>query len=221
MALTTVLFDLDGTLLDTVLELTTILNQMLEGTQYPTVPISIVRDTISQGAAAILQASLGIDKSDVRLKEWHTRYLNLYETSIGKFTQPYPGVIELIKLIETQQLRWGVVTNRLARHAKPLLQKFNLSPSQNCIVTADTLNKSKPDPAPLLHACELLDAKPEQCVYIGDAHTDIIAGKQAGMKTLIALYGYIPAQINPHSWEADGGLKAPIELLQWLRKYTI
>lgn len=220
MKLTTILFDLDGVLLDTVFELTSTLNLLLEQDARPTVNVTAVRDVISQGSAAIIEKCVGIEKTDPEFQVWCDKFLAHYEKSIASQTKIFPGILEVIQKIEQQKMQWGVVTNRTNRHTFSLLDKLNLMPPNGCVVTAETLNIPKPAPEPLWHACDLLKTPPESCVFIGDAQTDVLAGNRAGMNTLIALYGYIPSNINPLSWGADGTIHSPLELLIWLKEHN-
>lgn len=220
MKLTTILFDLDGVLLDTAHELTLALNQLLQQVGRPAVQTSVVRDVISQGSAAIIENGLGIDKTDPKFESWCEKFLAIYEASIANETKIFPGIPDVLQKIEQQKMQWGIVTNRNNRHTFSLLDKLNLMPPNGCVVTAETLNIAKPAPEPLWHACEMLQALPENCVFIGDAHTDIMAGNRAGMNTLVALYGYIPSKVNPLSWGADGTIHSPLELLIWLKEHN-
>lgn len=136
---------------------------------------------------------------------------------VEKFdTQFFPNVEKVLAHLENQQIPWGIVTNKLTRHAQPLLKALNMETRPGCLVCGDTLAKAKPDPLPILHACELLQQDPAHCIYVGDAATDVTASKAAGMKSLVAMYGYIHEEDDPYLWEADGYIQEPLELIQWL-----
>jgi phosphoglycolate phosphatase len=123
---------------------------------------------------------------------------------------------ELLDQLETLGYNWGVVTNKPGWLTDPLLKNLGLHDRAACIVSGDTLERRKPHPAPMLHACELIGSKPEHCVYVGDAERDVEAGRNAGMHTLVALFGYFQAHDRPHEWHADGMIQAPSDLLTWL-----
>ena len=118
--------------------------------------------------------------------------------------------------LEVNRYRWGIVTNKPGWLTTPLLALLGLSKRPGCVVSGDTLPQRKPHPAPLLHACQLLDLEPDSAVYVGDAQRDIEAGKNAGMKTIIARYGYISSDEKPDNWGADSIIDSPVELLSWL-----
>ena len=113
-------------------------------------------------------------------------------------------------------MNWGVVTNKPAWLTDPLLEQIGLSERAACVVSGDTVAERKPHPAPMLHACQLAGSEAHQCLYVGDAARDIEAGRRAGMKTLVALFGYIGEDEQPDSWGADGMIAHPAELLDWI-----
>ena len=119
--------------------------------------------------------------------------------------------------LEEISASWGIVTNKPAWLTNPLMQDLQLDVRTGCIVSGDTLEQRKPHPAPLLHACDLLQCNPGETVYVGDARRDIEAGASAGMTTLVAAYGYIDKADNPDDWGADGLVDSPEEILSWVR----
>jgi phosphoglycolate phosphatase len=122
----------------------------------------------------------------------------------------------LIDTLEKRLIPWGIVTNKPSRLTDPLMVALGLNQRAACIVSGDTTPHAKPHPEPLLHACRLIGAEPTQSIYIGDAQRDIEAGRRAGLKTLIALFGYLSDDDNPQAWSADGEVNHPLEILQWL-----
>ena len=126
---------------------------------------------------------------------------------------------ELPEALRAQGLSWGIVTNKPAFLTDPLVEQLGLTPQAACVVSGDSTNNRKPHPEPLLHACTLAGSRPEHCLYVGDAQRDIDAGRQAGMKTLVALFGYIRPNETPEHWGADGMIHAPMEINDWVIQY--
>jgi phosphoglycolate phosphatase len=211
-----VLFDLDGTLLDTVPDLVYALNQVRAAESLPALPVSAIRPIANLGSKAMIKLAFGIEESDPRFKRMREDFLGLYEKHLADSTQFFPHVETVLAHLENQQIPWGIVTNKLLRHAEPLLQALGIDKRIGCLVCGDSLAKAKPDPAPILHACELLRQDPKHCIYVGDAATDVTASKAAGMKSLVALYGYIHEDDDPYLWQADGYIREPLELIPWL-----
>jgi phosphoglycolate phosphatase len=115
-------------------------------------------------------------------------------------------------------MNWGVVTNKPAFLTDPLMAQLRPEPAPACVVSGDTVANRKPHPEPMLHACTAAGSRPEQCLYVGDAERDILAGRHAGMKTLVALFGYINGHETPERWGADGMIRAPGDILDWLKR---
>jgi N-acetyl-D-muramate 6-phosphate phosphatase len=214
-----VLFDLDGTLVDTAPDLINALNQSLQSLNLKPLDSNSAKPYISKGAAAMIDHALGNEKAtDTELKNIiRDGMLSRYENNIAVYSRVYSGMPETLAAIEMFDIKWGVVTNKLQRFTLPLMQALKLTNRAACIISGDTTAHCKPHPAPILAACTKVGVKPENCVYIGDAAHDILAGKNANMKTLAALYGYLQADDQPENWGADGLLEHPQQLLQWLR----
>jgi phosphoglycolate phosphatase len=213
----TVLFDLDGTLLDTAPDLAYALNTVREEQQREPLPFETIRPQVSHGSLALMRlgfADLAEDSED--FQQLRQRLLTIYKENIANLTRPFPGIAELLDILEQRQLRWGVVTNKPSTLTEPLLEALDLLSRCACVVSGDTLEQRKPHPAPMLHACRLADCEAEQCLYVGDARRDIEAGQRAGMPTLVALFGYIDAAEDPATWGADAMVNRPDEILQWL-----
>jgi 2-phosphoglycolate phosphatase len=213
MTITAILFDLDGTLLDTAADLALALNKLLSAYQYPTVPLEELKPHISQGSTGMLQKTFDMDVNDGRFNGLRQQFLHNYRQNIRVHTQPYPGIEQLIEELDARQLPWGVVTNKTESLATTLLSHFPFAQRCGCIVGCDTLAKAKPHPEPLWHACNIIERKPEECIYVGDAARDIEAGQRAGMHTVVASYGYIPHDHPPTTWGADTIIQHPEELL--------
>jgi phosphoglycolate phosphatase len=216
MQITTVLFDLDGTLLDTAPDLADALNTVLAENRHEPLPYETIRGMVSHGGIALIKLGFRLDESSPDFEPLRQRLLSIYRANLSSKTRPFPGMAELLEQLEQGGLNWGVVTNKPAWLTEPLLQDLGLLQRAACVVSGDTLDERKPHPAPMLHACELAGSRPEQCVYIGDARRDIEAGKNAGMYTLVALFGYFMDDDRPHEWQADGIMEQPLELLAWL-----
>lgn len=213
-----ILFDLDGTLLDTVPDLVYALNQVRILESLPPLPTSDIRPIANLGSKKMIKIAFGLDESDPRFKSMREHFLSFYEKHLADSTQFFPQVENLLDHLDEQQISWGIVTNKLIRHTQPLLQALGFDRRPGCIICGDSLTKSKPDPAPIRYACELLKCEPRNCVYVGDAATDVVASKAAGTRSVVALYGYIHGEEDPLSWQADGYIKQPLELIEWLSK---
>ena len=212
----TVLFDLDGTLLDTAPDLADALNTVLEEQGCAPLPYSDIRPVVSHGGIALIALGFGLQPGDARFDELRAQLLKVYRENISIKTRPFPGMVEVLDQLEARDMNWGVVTNKPGWLTDPLLRDLELFDRAACIVSGDTLEQRKPHPAPMLHACEQAGSLPAQCVYVGDAQRDIEAGNNAGMHTLVALFGYIPAEDDAHTWQADAAINTPRELLDWL-----
>lgn len=212
----TILFDLDGTLLDTAPDLAAVLNTVLEENQLPALPFESIRPVVSHGAIALIKHGFKLQQDDPRFDPLRQRLLTLYRENISRHTTLFPGMEALLRDIEQRGLVWGVVTNKPGWLTDPLMKDLQLYNRAVCVISGDTLQQRKPHPAPLLHACQLANCRPEQCLYVGDAQRDIEAGRNAGMYTMVALFGYFTDQDQPHSWGATYSIEKPCELLAWL-----
>jgi len=211
-----ILFDLDGTLVDTAPDLAFALNTLLEQEGYSALPYEDIRPVASHGSPGLLSLGFGISTKDQNFPILQKRFLQLYQDNIARETALFEGMEEVLSTLEKANITWGIVTNKPAFLTEPLLEQLNLTHRAGCIVSADTTPFSKPHPAPMLHACELIQLAPEHCLYIGDAQRDIEAGKNANMQTVAALYGYLSEQDDPDSWLADSIIRHPHDILKWL-----
>ena len=212
----TVLFDLDGTLLDTAPDLAAALNTVLAENRREPLPFEIIRPVMSHGGIAIIRRGFGLEASDPAIEPLRQRLLEVYRANISTHTRPFPGMAEVLDTLEARGLNWGVVTNKPGWLTEPLLSDLRLLQRAACVVSGDTLAQCKPDPAPMLHACALAGSEPQRCVYIGDAQRDVEAGNNAGMYTLVALFGYFQDNDRPQEWQADAMIDTPADLLVWL-----
>lgn len=212
----TILFDLDGTLLDTAPDLADALNTVLVENQRSPLPLDDIRPAVSHGGVALVRLGFNMERSNPAFEDLRERLLEVYRENISRRTQPFPGISELLDNIEQRGLNWGIVTNKPGWLTEPLLQDLDLFNRAACVVSGDTLDERKPHPAPMLHASRLANSRPEQCVYIGDARRDIEAGNNAGMQTLVALFGYLQEEDEPHTWNANSMIDQPQDLLAWM-----
>ena len=212
----TVLFDLDGTLLDTAPDLADALNTILVEQDHPPLPFDAIRPVVSHGGIALIELGFRLARSDPAFEPLRQRLLAVYRANLSGKTRPFAGTEALLDALEARGLNWGVVTNKPGWLTEPLLQDLGLFERAGCVVSGDTLAERKPHPAPMLLACRQAGSEPAQCVYIGDAQRDVEAGRNAGMHTLVALFGYLQAQDDPHAWQASGMINTPAEVLDWL-----
>jgi len=212
----TVLFDLDGTLLDTAPDLAAALNAVLIENNRPALPFDAIRPVVSHGGIALIKLGFELEPSDPGFDPLRQRLLEIYRDNISRLTRPFAGIEDLLDALEKRGINWGIVTNKPGWLTDPLLKDLDLYDRAVAIVSGDTLDERKPHPAPMLHACELAGSEPGQCVYIGDAQRDIEAGINAGMQTLVALFGYLQEQDDPRNWQADDMIETPLDVLAWL-----
>jgi N-acetyl-D-muramate 6-phosphate phosphatase len=198
-----VLFDLDGTLLDTAPDLAYAVNQLRSEAQLAPLAYEQIKHTISEGIPAFLKLALDYDRDHPDYDAKAEQFKIFYQACLGKYCGYFPGMIELLSLLEQHHIPWGVVTNKRSRFTDPLLKIFNLSHRAACIVSGDTTPFTKPHPEPLIHASKIIGISPSECIYIGDAENDIIAGNAAGMKTITALFGYVADVSQAMDWDAD------------------
>jgi N-acetyl-D-muramate 6-phosphate phosphatase len=211
-----VLFDLDGTLLDTAPDMAGALNQLRREESRDRLPFEEVRRLVSHGATALVRLAFpeAVEPAFTVLRE---RFLEIYGGRLAVETQVYEGILEALGRLETDGIAWGIVTNKPRWLTEPLLEQFALRQRAGVIVCGDTLAERKPHPAPLLHAAEKLGVTSTQCIYIGDAERDVLAAQGAGMKVFVALFGYIPVHERPHDWPASGWLDTPQAMASLLK----
>ena len=214
-----VLFDLDGTLLDTAPDLGAAANHVLA--QIGKAPLSdfVIRQTASDGALALIKAGLSeTEQAEHDLTILRQQLLDHYVQHLYIGTRPYDGMVELITWLNSSAIPWGVVTNKPAFLTDPLLALVTELPNCAVAVSADTLPLRKPHPEPLWHACEQIGVAAKDCLYIGDHIRDIEAGRNAGMTTAIAAWGYIAENEHLTDWLADVEMADPHSLLAWLSR---
>ena len=211
-----IFFDLDGTLMDTAPAITHAINLYRQQFQLSPLSQEVLIPHITYGAKNLAKVTMEIEDDHPSLEEHATGILNICEDNLQDHTRLFPGMEQTLQFIESQNVPWGIVTNRFTRLTLPLLDDLQLSHRVACVVCGDTLKRAKPYPDPLLHACELTETDPKQCLYIGDAYNDIAAGKQADMDTIVANYGYRAPHENPQTWGANHCVDRPEELIKLL-----
>jgi len=197
-----VLFDLDGTLVDTAPDMVGILQDMLRDHGLEPVPYELGRANVSNGAIGLLKVGFPAEQAELN-SPLHREYLERYEQRICVDSVVFPGLEELLVALESQQVLWGIVTNKPERLTMPLLRELGLDSRSACTVSGDSLTERKPHPAPMFLACELAGLTPGDTIYVGDAARDIEAGRAAGMATIAAAYGYITDDDDASNWGAD------------------
>jgi N-acetyl-D-muramate 6-phosphate phosphatase len=210
-----VLFDLDGTLADTAPDLAYALNMLRASRGMPPLPLAATRPVTSHGARGLLGVGFEIMPGDLGYDSLRDEFLALYEANLCRATSLFPGMPELLSGLEERGFPWGVVTNKLERFALPLLERLDLSARTACIIGGDTTPRSKPHPEPLLAASRKIGVEPQACVYVGDDRRDVEAGHAAGMKTVVAGWGYLNGS-DSDTWGGDWMIKNPQDLLQIL-----
>lgn len=212
----TVLFDLDGTLLDTAPDLADALNTVLVEQDRPPLPFEAIRPVVSHGGIALIELGFSLARTDPAFESLRQRLLAVYRANLSGRTRPFAGMEAVLDALEARGLNWGVVTNKPAWLTEPLLRDLDLFDRAVCVVSGDTLPQRKPHPAPMLLACRQAGSEPAQCVYVGDAQRDVEAGRNAGMHTLVALFGYLQVQDDPQAWQASAIIDSPAGILDWL-----
>lgn len=211
-----VFLDLDGTLADTAPDLAFALNTLLREEGRPELPFEHLRPAASHGSPGLLKLGFGIDPETPGYVDLRERLLAIYQANLLRTTRPFPDIRLLLQRLQERGITWGIVTNKQAFLTEPLVARLALEPPPTCVVSGDTTANRKPHPEPMLRACGMTGAAPATCVYVGDAERDILAGQAAGMRTIVALYGYIGNEDRPRAWGADGTINAPLELLDWI-----
>lgn len=211
MTVNTILFDLDGTLVDTAPDLAYALNTLLIKNELPEKPYKNIKPLVAFGGKALIKYGFNCDENHPNFLEWHRKILEIYTDNIDRNSSTFKGVDSLIKALEAKQILWGVVTNKPEHLTLLLLEKLNINP--DVVVCGDTLEFNKPHPAPLLYACAQLAVQPESCLFVGDDKNDMLAGANAGIKTIAVTYGY--GKVS-QDWNYDYLIDQVEELMEFL-----
>lgn len=212
-----ILFDLDGTLVDTAPDMVAVLLGMQKDHGLEQVSYDLARSHVSHGAIALVRLAFP-EADDDLVKKLHKDYLDRYEDAVCVDSALFPNIGELLDTLDAGDHPWGIVTNKPTRMTEPLLMGLGLSKRTACVICGDTLPQRKPDPEPLLHASRQIGVPSGRAIYVGDSLRDIEAGRAAGMGTIAACYGYITDDDDPAAWEADLTVSDPLELTHHLLK---
>lgn len=198
-----VLFDLDGTLIDTAPDFAVVVNRLLAAYNKPGLAFAPIRATVSQGARALVTLAFGLQADEPGFEPLRQQLLDLYADHLAVESGLFGGMDSLLNTLEARNIPWGIVTNKPRIYAEPILEALALAKRCQSLVCPDDVSQTKPHPEPLLLACNQLDCQPANSVYIGDHRRDIEAGRNAAMTTIAAAYGYIEDSDPAHSWGAD------------------
>jgi phosphoglycolate phosphatase len=208
-----VLFDLDGTLVDSAPDLAAAANDLRLARGLPPVPYEALRPHASSGARGMLGAAFGLAPGDPGYAALRVDFLARYELRMLEQTRLFDGIRTTLDALQARAVPWGIVTNKALHLAAPLARALGLLPPAAVLIGGDSTPHTKPHPAPLLEAARRLSLSPEACVYVGDDRRDVDAGRAAGMRTLAAAWGYLGACEDIHAWRADAVLEHPREVL--------
>jgi 2-phosphoglycolate phosphatase len=218
MRLRAVLFDMDGTLLDSAPDFIAVCQAMRAERGLPAIADKLIRDQVSGGARAMVAANFAMQADAEGFEALRQEFLERYQSHCAVLTKPFDGIHELLDEIEQAKLIWGVATNKPLRYAEPIMQQLGLAHRSAVLVCPDHVSKSKPDPEMILLACAKIGVEPAATLFVGDDERDIEAGRAAGCKTAAVTYGYIHPQDNPRNWGADVVVDHPLELLAALER---
>ena len=207
-----VLFDLDGTLIDSAPDLAGACNDMRIERGLAALPYERLRAMVGSGARGMVGVGFGLTPDDAGYLELRDEFLRRYESRMTRQTQLFPAVTQLLAELEGAGIAWGIVTNKATRFAAPLVAALGLLPTAGALVCGDTTPHAKPHPEPLLEAARRLGVPPATCVYVGDDRRDVDAGRAAGMRTVVAAWGYLGGGDPPAAWSADAIIERPGDL---------
>ncbi len=212
-----VLFDLDGTLIDSAPDLAGAANRLRADHGLEPLPLETLRPMVGSGARGMVGVSFGVAPGEPRFEPLRDTFLAHYEAMLLERTAPFAGVEEMLSALEAAGLPWGIVTNKAARFTLPIVAGLKLDERAAAVVCGDTTPHSKPHPAPLLHAAAAMGLAPGDVVYVGDDLRDAQAARAAGMPMVAATWGYLGLGEPVHDWGADALVDTPAQLLEWLR----
>jgi N-acetyl-D-muramate 6-phosphate phosphatase len=211
-----VLFDLDGTLIDSAPDLAGAANDLRVEHGLERLPVETLRPMVGAGARGMLGVAFGVAPGEARFDELRTRFLSRYESRMLALTAVFDELHAVLNSLEEAGLRWGIVTNKAMRFAGPITAGLQLDRRAAVVIGGDSTPFAKPHPEPLLEAARRIGVGPAHCVYVGDDHRDMIAGRAAGMATAAAAWGYLGQGEAIENWGADIVLPEPAALLNWL-----
>jgi len=211
-----ILFDLDGTLIDSAPQLVGALNKLRQ--QYDLAPIPFLkgRPFASHGAAGLLKTGFDMDKDDPLFNARIEEFLSIYKEIFNQNIQCMEGIEDLIQNLIDKKITWGIVTNKARKFAEPIVSSHPLLKYAHCLISGDDVNRAKPSPEGLMKAASMLSIQPSEVIYLGDDRRDVIAANDAGMISMIARYGYLEAGDDGKNWNAHHIIDKPIDLLNYL-----
>ena len=213
-----VLFDLDGTLIDSAPDLAGAANRLRADHGMPPLPLEDLRPMVGSGARGMVGVAFGVAPGEPRFEPLRDAFLAHYEAGLLEKTHPFDGVVEMLSALEAAGIPWGIVTNKATRFTTPIVAGLGLGQRAAVVVCGDTTPRSKPHPEPLWHAARAMGLPPESMLYVGDDLRDAQAAKAAGMAMVAATWGYLGLGEPVHTWGADALLDAPSQLPAWLRE---
>ena len=211
-----VLFDLDGTLIDSAPDLAGAANELRAAHGLAALPYDIFRPMVGSGARGMLAVAFDIGPQHERFTELRDDFLRRYEQRMTHETRLFEAIVPVLEALDRKSRPWGIVTNKAARFTDPLVRSLGLHPRAATVIAGDTTPHSKPHPAPLLEAARRLELDPSQCIYVGDDVRDVQAGRAAGMATAVAAWGYLGHGEPIESWGAEYIARRPADLLNLL-----
>ena len=211
-----ILFDLDGTLIDSAPDLGAAADKMRTDRGLPSLPLARYRPMAGSGARGMLGIAFGMTPDHTDFAMMKEEFFVNYERCMTERTFAFDGVEALIQNLVSRKLPWGVVTNKSARFTEPLTRAMPLFASAGTVVSGDTTPHAKPHPEPLFEAARRLNVDPKYCIYVGDDHRDIVAGQAAGMGTVAATYGYL-GSVDTAKWGAQVSIAMPEDLLLYIK----
>jgi phosphoglycolate phosphatase len=210
-----VLFDLDGTLVDTAPDLGHALNEMRRRRGAAPLSADAIRGQASHGSQGLIRLGFDVGQGDSGFPELRQEFLDLYRDHLCDQSALFPDIGQLLCHLDARRIAWGVVTNKPAYLTEPLLDRLGLLARAACVVSGDTCARPKPAPEPMWHACGLIATPPGDCLYVGDAERDVQAARAVGMPVVVALYGYLATGDCPERWYGNGYIRRPLDLLDY------
>jgi 2-phosphoglycolate phosphatase len=216
MKITTVLFDLDGTLIDSSKDLCFAYNELLKAHNRPPAPEEQLKNDVAHGINPLFERDFSAQKGTLKNKVLRKEFTKLYEANLTTHTKLFTGIDLVLEFLNQSKTPWGIVTNKIERFTHPIIEHFEPLRHAQILICSDTLPQKKPDPFPVIYACEQLGATPSKTAFIGDTEIDIIAAKRAGTKGIAVGYNRPISAETAHQWGAVALIHEPKELLHWL-----
>lgn len=210
------LFDLDGTLVDSAPDLAAAGNTVRAARGLAPLPAALYRPHTSSGARGMLKVAMDLGPGAAEYEALKDEFLRAYEQGLARHTGCFPAMSGLIDQLDARQVPWGIVTNKITRFTLPIVAHLGLDHRAGAVVCGDTTPHAKPHPAPLLEAARRMGLAPGQCVYVGDDLRDVQAGRAAGMQTVAVRWGYLGDDLPVEAWGADAVIDDPLDLLKWV-----